>query len=58
MKWWVLIIILLLTMYAPIELTTVIIKGGFYSQYWLEVAFIWEAYLIAMGIVLWKTARR
>ena len=54
------LLICVLTIYAPVELTRVILVGlEFWSRpvwhFMLEIAFIWVAYLIAMILVYKRT---
>ncbi len=57
-KLWVLLIFLL-TVYAPLELTRVIIAGLKWSNYWgipmwqfmLEIALFWILYLVGMVLI-------
>ena len=45
------VLICLLTVYAPIELTRVIIAWGLSSQFIFEIAFVWLFYALALFII-------
>jgi hypothetical protein len=51
------LLILILTLYAPVELTRVIYYWGIQGQFSFEIVFIWMLY--AAGITLvWDLARK
>ena len=45
------VLICLLTIYAPIELTRVIVAWGLSSQFIFEIAFVWLFYALALVII-------
>lgn len=58
MKWLKLALVCFLTLYAPIELTRVIIQFAFVKRLWaggwefeFEIVFIWVCYISAMALV-------
>ena len=50
------VLIVLLTVYGPVELTRVIYHWGIVGQFRFEIAFMWVLYVAAMGLV-WRLAR-
>ncbi len=51
MRFLIALLICLLTVYAPIELTRLIIIYGLQGEFIFEVCFIWVSYIIGMGLV-------
>lgn len=51
------LLIVLCTVYAPVELTRVIYYWGTQGQFSFEIAFIWVLYAAAM-ILVWDLARK
>jgi len=52
------LLIFLLTMYAPIELSRVIVRWGLVTEFILELAFMWLFYGLAIFIILLIVRRR
>ena len=52
------LLIFLLTMYAPIELSRVIVRWGLAAEFILELAFMWLFYGLAIFIILLIVRRR
>jgi len=52
------LLILLLTIYAPIELTRVIVSWGLAPEFIFELVFMWLFYGIAISIVFLIAQRR
>jgi len=58
MRWLLAILIILCTLYAPLELTRVILDwAGLTGQFAFEVIFIWVSYAAAV-ILLWLLCTR
>ena len=54
MKGLLILLICLLTIYAPIELTRVIVAWGLAPQFMFEIAFLWLFYGIAIFVIAVK----
>ena len=53
-----LLLICLLTLYGPVELTRVIIAWGLSGKFIFEVCFMWLAYVIAISVISAIVARQ
>lgn len=56
MKLAILLLVLLLNLYAPAELTRIIIMFPLKGEFIFEIVFVWVCY-IAAGIIVWDILR-